>query len=287
MVLRANVCILTQFKQSYSIFLNNISLSCNKHKKNRKTIFILSHTTDPSFYAIFALYKSSHIKAVKNKKLFFLMCIAPCLWGKGLYAQTELKVNGAYALAGIINISAEVPISPRLSLSGEALYSPWESVKLGGHSRPEKFAYVMSEVRWYFKKTDKELHRGWWLGADLGALIMLKMSRPRFFEDGKMICWFNKYERGAGLMTGLTIGYKWILNPHFTLEVYAGGTFITGWYNGYFLYDVYDDQGNKIHSKDEVMMKPQRPNQPEIDDPWNGSSNWIPRFGVNLAYKFL
>lgn len=247
----------------------------------------MPYTSAPSFYAIFALYKSSHIKAVKNKKLFFLICFAACLCSKGLYAQTELKVNGAYALAGVINISAEVPISPRLSLSGEMLYSPWESVKLGGHSRPEKFGYVMSEVRWYFKKTDKELHQGWWLGADLGALIMMKVSRPSFFKENQFIHWGNKYEKGAGIMTGFSVGYKWILNPHFTLEVYAGGTFITGWYNGYYLYDVYDAQGNKIASKDEIMMKPHRPNEPEQDDPWNGSSNWIPRFGVNLAYKFL
>ena len=59
------------------------------------------------------------------------------------YGQTEVKVNGAYALAGVIDLSVEVPISPRLSLASEFLYSPWESVKLGGHSRPEKFGYVL------------------------------------------------------------------------------------------------------------------------------------------------
>ena len=214
---------------------------------------------------------------------FALMALSTC----GLKAQTEIKINGAYALAGIINPSVEVPISPRLSLAAEVLYSPWESVKLGGHSRPEKFGYVMSEMRWYFKKTDKDSHRGVWLGADLGILLMMKVSRPYFFDGGKLLAWWNKYERGAGFMSGFSVGYKWILNPHFTLDLYAGGTSITGWYNGYYLYDVVDAQGNILHHKDEVWMKPNRPNQPEQDDPWNGSSNWIPRFGVALGYKFL
>lgn len=225
---------------------------------------------------------------MKSTKRFLLAAVWVLLFfAPRAYGQTEVKVNGAYALAGVIDLSVEVPISPRLSLASEFLYSPWESVKLGGHSRPEKFGYVLGELRWYFKKTDRDHHRGWWVSGDLGALVMMKMSRPYYFKGGQFIHWANKYERGTGFLIGPAVGYKWILGEHFTLDAYVGGLFVIGWYNGYFLYDVYGPSGEIVHRKDEIIMKPHRPNQPEIDDPWNGSSNWIPRFGVNVAYKFL
>ena len=68
--------------------------------------------------------------------------------GLVVFCSPGLRTDGsegqwAYALAGVIDLSVEVPISPRLSLASEFLYSPWESVKLGGHSRPEKFGYVL------------------------------------------------------------------------------------------------------------------------------------------------
>lgn len=224
---------------------------------------------------------------MSNRILWVFAALSAVVFSsRPLQAQTELKVNGAYALAGIVNLSAEVPVSGHLGLVTEVLYSPWESIRLGGHSRPEKFAYLMESVRWYFEKDENKLHRGWWVAGDVGALVMMKMSRPYFFQQGQWICWRNKYEKGAGFMAGLTVGYKWEATPHFTLEAYAGGTFVAGWYNGYYLYDVVDGTGT-VHRKDEIIMQPHRPEQPETDDPWNGSSNWIPRFGVNLAYRFL
>lgn len=222
---------------------------------------------------------------------FFFGLLTALLSSAGLYGQAELKINGLYALGGVADVSVEVPVSRHLSLAGELLYSPWQSIRLGGHSRPENFGYVMGQARWYFKDryawTDgPAAHRGWWIGGDIGALVMMKMSRPYFFQDGQLICWRNKYEKGAGFMAGLTVGYKWVLSRHFSLEAYAGGTFVAGWYNGYYLYDVVDGTG-VVHRKDEIIMRPHRPDEPEMDDPWNGSSNWIPRLGVNVAYRFL
>ena len=203
------------------------------------------------------------------------------------YGQTELKINGAYALVGVINPSVEIPLSQRISYNAEVLYSPWQSVKLGGHSRPEHFLQIINTARFYFKKHEGGALRGWWGGVDIGALLMIKVSRPYILNDGKIFRWNNSYQRGMGILSGVSIGYKWNFGKRITLDVFAGGTFVTGWYNAYTLYDEFDSEGNQIAWKDKIEMNPQRPNQPEHPDPWNGSSHWIPRFGVMVGYKFL
>ena len=134
-----------------------------------------------------------------KKYTALLLLLLPALLGSGsAAAQGYVKLNGLYALAGVINPAVEFAISPKSTLQTEIVVSPWKSIN-GKHM---KFGILMGEYRRYFK----EHSRGWYLGANLG-MMAFDMSKP-YLAHGS-IKFENRYCKGYGMMIGLCVGYEY------------------------------------------------------------------------------
>lgn len=178
------------------------------------------------------------------------------------YSQNYVKLNGVYALCGIINPQVEFRISPHSTVQTEVVYSPWQSIK--GH--PLHFGITMSEYRYYIKESNS----GFYIGANAG-MMAFKMSKPEF-ANGK-IRFQNRFCKGWGYMLGLCVGYEHRFADRWLLDVFFGYSFMESRYNGYTL-------------AGEIDMYPHRPDwkQPPYPDPFNGSSEWLPnKAGLSIG----
>ena len=82
----------------------------------------------------------------KHAALLALLLAALCGAGSAA-AQGYVKLNGLYALAGLVNPAVEFAISPKSTLQTDIVVSPWKSIR-GKHMT---FAIFMCEYRRYFK----------------------------------------------------------------------------------------------------------------------------------------
>lgn len=184
-----------------------------------------------------------------------------------LDAQIYAKLNGLYALAGVINPAVEFTVSPKSTIQTEIVFSPWKYVNDHGVDKPMKFGILMTEYRRYFKRHN----RGWYLGANMG-MMGFKMSKPQF-SDG----WFleNRYSKGYGMMIGICGGFEYRFANRWLLDAYFGWSYMLSWYNGYSLDGTID-------------LHPHRPVQPEKPDPFNGSHEWLPnKIGVSIGFMIF
>ena len=67
-------------------------------------------------------------------------------------AQTYVKLNGLYALVGVINPAVEFRLSPHSTFQSEFVCSPWKSIEHNGAHKPMLFGIFMNEYRRYFKR---------------------------------------------------------------------------------------------------------------------------------------
>lgn len=179
-------------------------------------------------------------------------------------AQTYVKINGLYALAGVVNPSIEFTISPKSTIQAEIVVSPWESIK-GKHML---FGIFMGEYRRYFRAHND----GWYLGANIG-MMAFDMSKP--YMDGWNIKLEDRYSKGYGFMIGACAGYEWQFAERWLLDAFVGWSWMSSFYNGYSL----DGQ---------IDMHPHRPTEPKYADPFNGSSEWYPnKIGVSIGYRII
>ena len=175
--------------------------------------------------------------------------------------QTYVKLNGLYALAGIVNPSVEFTVSPRGAFQSELVYSPWKSIN-GHHFQ---FGILMGEYRRYFRAHQE----GWYLGANLG-MMMFDISKPEI-RDWKLQ-FENRYSKGNGLMIGFCGGYEHRFAERWLVDAFLGWSWMHSWYNGYSLEGVID-------------MEPHRPHPPRYPDPYNKSAEWYPnKIGVSIGY---
>jgi len=184
-----------------------------------------------------------------------------------LDAQIYAKLNGLYALAGVINPAVEFTVSPKSTIQTEIVFSPWKYVNDHGVDKPMKFGILMTEYRRYFKRHN----RGWYLGANMG-MMGFKMSKPQF-SDG----WFleNRYSKGYGMMIGICGGFEYQFADRWLLDAYFGWSYMLSWYNGYSLDGTID-------------LYPHRPVQLEKPDPFNGSHEWLPnKIGVSIGFMIF
>ena len=184
-----------------------------------------------------------------------LILFALSLPTQRLDAQIYAKLNGLYALVGVINPAVEFTVSPKSTFQTEIVFSPWKYVNDHGVDKPMKFGILMTEYRRYFKQHN----RGWYLGANMG-MMGFKMSKPQF-SDG----WFleNRYSKGYGMMIGICGGFEYQFADRWLLDAYFGWSYMLSWYNGYSLDGTID-------------LYPHRPVQLEKPDPFNGSHEWLP-----------
>lgn len=198
------------------------------------------------------------------KRLLYIAIVA--LLGCGMTttasAQTYIKLNGLYALGGVVNPQVEFRISPHSTFQTEVVYSPWQSIK--GH--PMHFGIFQNEYRYYIR----EHNRGFYVAAN-GAMKAFNMSKPTL--QNHRIVFQNRYCKGWGVMFGVAIGYEYCFAERWLLDVYAGFGYSHCWYNGYSMDGVID-------------MHPSRPEdkQPASPDPYNVSAQWIPtKVGLSIG----
>ena len=196
-----------------------------------------------------------------------LILFALSLPTQRLDAQIYAKLNGLYALVGVINPAVEFTVSPKSTFQTEIVFSPWKYVNDHGVDKPMKFGILMTEYRRYFKQHN----RGWYLGANMG-MMGFKMSKPQF-SDG----WFLeiRYSKGYGMMIGICGGFEYQFADRWLLDAYFGWSYMLSWYNGYSLDGTID-------------LYPHRPVQPEKPDPFNGSHEWLPnKIGVSIGFMIF
>ena len=196
-----------------------------------------------------------------------LILFALSLPTQRLDAQIYAKLNGLYALVGVINPAVEFTVSPKSTFQTEIVFSPWKYVNDHGVDKPMKFGILMTEYRRYFKQHNW----GWYLGANMG-MMGFKMSKPQF-SDG----WFleNRYSKGYGMMIGICGGFEYQFADRWLLDAYFGWSYMLRWYNGYSLDGTID-------------LYPHRPVQLEKPDPFNGSHEWLPnKIGVSIGFMIF
>jgi len=200
-----------------------------------------------------------------KKYAALLLLLLPALLGsRSAAAQGYVKLNGLYALAGVINPAVEFAISPKSTLQTEIVVSPWKSIN-GKHM---KFGILMGEYRRYFK----EHSRGWYLGANLG-MMAFDMSKP-YLAHGS-IKFENRYCKGYGMMIGACVGYEYRFAERWLLDVFLGWAWMSSFYNGYSM-------------DGEIDLYPHRPVDPKYPDPFNGSSEWYPnKIGVSIGCRIF
>ena len=179
-------------------------------------------------------------------------------------AQGYVKLNGLYALGGIVNPQVEVKISKHSALQTEFTYSPWREIKGGRHMH---FGLFTNEYRYYFR----EANDGWYVGAEAG-IMLFDVSKPQV-ANGK-IGLQNRYCKGYGCLAGAVVGYEWRFAERWMLDAYVGFGYLHSKYNGYSL-------------DGEIQMNPHRPDykQPKYPDPFNSSAEWIPtQIGLSIGF---
>ncbi len=181
----------------------------------------------------------------------------------GASAQTYLKLNALYLLAGVINPQVEMTVSPHSSVVVDITYSPWQSIK-GRHLH---FGMLNAEYRYFFRQATQ----GWYVSANAG-LNIFDISKPQFFTNGKVFSLRSDYSKGCGVMVGAGFGYehhfckRWVVDAYFAFDWYHS------WYNGY-------------SAEGELNANPNPQWNARYPDPFNKSAEWLPaKIGVSIGY---
>ena len=193
-----------------------------------------------------------------------LACLLATGCASKISAQTYVKLNGLYALVGVVNPAVEFTISPKSTFQTEIVVSPWKSI----NNHHALFCIFMGEYRRYFK----EHNRGWYLGANIG-MQAFDLSKP-YIENWKLK-FENRYSKGYGFMIGLCVGYEHIFRERWVLDAYFGWSWMNSFYNGYSM-------------DGKIDMNPGHQVEPKYPDPFNGSSEWYPnKIGLSIGYRIF
>jgi hypothetical protein len=178
-------------------------------------------------------------------------------------AQGYVKLNGLYALGGIVNPQVEMRLSEHSSFQAEIVYSPWRSIN-GHHLH---FGIFNNEYRYFFRETND----GWYVGAHAG-IVLMDVSKPQII-NGK-IGFQNRYSKGYGILAGAVAGYEWRFAERWLLDAFVGFGYLRSKYNGYSLDGAIDMTPNSPDHK-----------QPKHPDPFNSSTEWIPtKIGLSIGF---
>lgn len=178
-------------------------------------------------------------------------------------AQGYIKLNGLYALGGVVNPQVEIRLTEHSAFQTEFTYSPWKSI--GGHHM--HFGLFTNEYRYYFR----EANSGLYIGAEAG-IMLFDVSKPQF-ANGKLV-FQDRYCKGYGCMGAAVVGYEWRFAERWLLDAYVGFGYLHSMYNGYSM-------------SGEIDMYPHRPEdrQPAYPDPFNASAEWLPtKIGLSIGF---
>ena len=121
-----------------------------------------------------------------------LLLLASLLRPAATDAQIYAKLNGLYALVGVVNPAVEFRLTDHSAFQTEFVYSPWKSINVDGQSKPMHFGIFLNEYRYYFRG----YARGWYVGGNAG-MMAFRMSKPYIENWG--IHLENRYSKGYGL----------------------------------------------------------------------------------------
>ena len=176
--------------------------------------------------------------------------------------RTYVKLNGAYALAGVVNPQVEFSLSSHSTFQAEVVYSPWRSI----NNHPMHFGILQNEYRYYFMFAN----HGVYLGANV-AFKVFNMSKPELHNWRLTLQ--DRYCKGSGVMAGAVVGYERCFADRWLVDVFVGFGYSHCWYNGYSM-------------NHEIDMYPSRPEgkEPSSPDPYNISAQWIPvKAGISIG----
>ena len=155
-----------------------------------------------------------------------LLLLASLLRPAATDAQIYAKLNGLYALVGVVNPAVEFRLTDHSAFQTEFVYSPWKSINVDGQSKPMHFGIFLNEYRYYFRG----YARGWYVGGNAG-MMAFRMSKPYIENWG--IHLENRYSKGYGFMFGACAGYERIFRERWVFDVFFGWSWMTSFYNGY------------------------------------------------------
>ena len=155
-----------------------------------------------------------------------LLLLASLLRPAATDAQIYAKLNGLYALVGVVNPAVEFRVTDHSAFQTEFVYSPWKSINVDGQSKPMHFGIFLNEYRYYFRG----YARGWYVGGNAG-MMAFRMSKPYIENWG--IHLENRYSKGYGFMFGACAGYERIFRKRWVFDVFFGWSWMTSFYNGY------------------------------------------------------
>ena len=207
-----------------------------------------------------------------KKKLFFAlftlaMLAVPTMAKSQIYA----KLNGLYAVVGIINPQLEFVVGPHSSISIDPMFSPYKTIRWGDRNDIHaSFGIFQTEYRFYINREA----RGFYISANAG-MHAFDMTRPFFFSNNKIISFEQGFGRGWGMMVGLGIGYSHTFKERWVVDAF-------------FAFDRMWSRYNDYKNNGEVNLFPAHQHEPKFPDPYNGSAEWLPsKIGVSIGYKIF
>lgn len=187
-------------------------------------------------------------------------------------SRFAVKLN-ATTLAGLVNPAAEFRLFKYMTFQFEA-FGAFYGKNFLGSGYPFSVAATWGEFRYY----PMTAFRGFYAGLHAGyAVYRLDKSAVPFMNFGKGAP--GSFRTGQCLMIGATIGWCFVLNKHWSLELSWGG----GW------------QGSKYcavspdHSTSQPL--PDNSNTYVMDArylEWNSSGEWLPVYkgGLLVTYRW-
>ena len=179
--------------------------------------------------------------------------------------KTYLKANAVFLPIGILNAGIETQLSKKYTFQGDVFISPWKSFA-GKYAQ----AYMAGiEGRYYFDEAFKH----WYLGANFSAAVY-RLQKWNYWSDepyqyspeSPVYVHSDLYQKGFSLFFGATVGYQFIINNNWNIDLYLGAGSSQDHYRGY------------VKSTGERYDDPSRK--------WNKSGEWIPyRGGVMISYR--
>lgn len=167
-------------------------------------------------------------------------------------AQTYIKTNALYWVAGLPNAQIETRLAKHFTFQGEVNASFWTI-----DHKPMRGAQFITGFRYY----PKEAFKGFYAGGDFSFDVYNASKWGHWnLPDGSF-----DIQHGIGYYFGITIGYQIPISKRFNMDFYAGG----GWHLGKYWGETQYPDGHM-----------------EMYVPWNGSGEWIPyKIGVTFGYR--
>lgn len=180
--------------------------------------------------------------------LIFILTLTPLCAS----AQTYIKGNALYWIAGLPNVQVETRLGENFTFQGEVNGSFWT---LG--DKPMIGIQNILGARWYPKAAFKGFYAGGDFGFDLYKVSKWDhWNRP---DNGVDV------QHGIGYYLGITLGYQLSIAKRWNMDFFVGG----GWHLGkYWGETVFPDGRSEMYAA------------------WNASGEWIPyKIGVTFGYR--